>query len=1788
MSKKKKTDAERDLFESHEDDFFAAGESDDFWTDEFGEEAVRAATDEEDAVPGDEDADVPGDENTVEEAEDAGVSLAAESLPTADEIAEAIDAVAPPDEEQVAYEDPPPVEEELPPDEVETVLEAAPVEEAVEEEQNEPEEGLSHSDLDEAFFADGDEDGDEDEDEEPPGVSVLITAPEGGLAQEPEAPPTEMMTAPTRQSYTPSADEAEQAGRLVDVLVGEASSMTGEDKVVALLEAARVALVRLGDPARSEALSREALKEQPTSRPALSALSAALSELESWEELRIVMEQCANQEQGDSTAAEYLQDAALLALHRLNDPEGARVLLDASLERYPEDYLSLKLRRDLNRSSGDTEAVVEDLERMGKMLGGTQGAGCHFERGRLLLETLERPEEGLQAFWAARTADPRHVPAFLALESMLKRGERWVDLAGLYESEAAHAPPEDAWYHQAQAARVHARHTGNNEAALRDYRNALLAGGGIELRHEVQVFLASAELWNELGEELEAEVEAAEASARPHVQYRLAQAREAQGDLQGALDLYQEVARNPAAKPASAAVSRLLQARGDHEGLLAHWAKRLEVLDDPSTRVSLEFRMGEICETLLGDSERARGHYERILDTSPGYLPALESLEQVYSRLEEWSKLAAIYEQRALLANEASGKALQFHRAAAVWEFRLGNLDKAREFYERALEHEAHFPPSLDAFQRILEGEGNWKRLAQCLLAAGESATDGSEKVSLLYRAGRIHADKAQAPDRAAEVLRQCLELSPGFMPALNLLKELDQASASHQELFELMRREAESTEDADRRHWLLLAAAAAGERLEGVDPRPLVQQVLDEDPNHPGARQALEWGAIQAQDEQAIAGMYRQALETADSPHAITRLRTMLMRSLSSGEDASEALEVVEALLSDGDVEGAPLGVMARLAESHGSAEAAVQAALAGGSLYEAARIREQYLGNGEGALEGYQAALDENPEDEASLAAVLRLQQQAGDAEEMARAHRKLAEVSANASVRLVHANLAGNRFEVAGNSAEAMEAFSLAFAARPVRGKALDALRRLLVDAKDAEGIRALHAQRDRPDSLELAEDLLAAGDIGGAIEALGDSEDLVTLLRIESALEAAEDWSGVAECLDRRARMLNSDEARDALQAKKAWLLSEKLQETDAAWDYFSSQHEQSPEDSNVLEALARIAGARGEAALALQYLQGLVGLATEADVIARYHRRIADVHRVNDKLDEARSSYLSALEQLPGDREALQGLRAVGEVQEDWASVVSVLAREAVLVPSGERLGFFVRIAKTWEDLIGDLQVATESWRKVLEEDDTHVEALTHLVSLTEQVSDHSGFVFHGVALLDHVEGAARVSLLRRVGLCYADSLQQETDAVHYLEEAAEGDAPDVEAARALTRIRESRGEWEGVMDSLAMEAKGLGGVEGAGPLLRAVKIALGELRQTDAAAGLYEKVLSYDPDQKDALEYLSEHKYRAGDMEGAVPLYSRLERGAAEWDLEDFDVQIEACRFYSHYAQSLIQLGQPEEAKARLEKALDLNGNHLPSLKAVGPLYIQFGDWSRAESVCRQYLQLIGGSGDQEELASAYGALGRVEWALGKKEKAQNRFVKALDLAPNDVNALRGMGRALYSREDWKNLLDVYNDIIKYAREPSAILEAYLVKGHVLDVMMGLPEKAAQHFEKARHYRETLAERGESVSDLDRLAERSLLCLGEISLRKEEWPQAANFAVEGLAISQEGSESEALLRLVRVISQQSRNEGQDAAEELEKVCSLDEEWASSLRNVPLTNTARMHETLKTRVQVSPF
>ena len=170
----------------------------------------------------------------------------------------------------------------------------------------------------------------------------------------------------------------------------------------------------------------------------------------------------------------------------------------------------------------------------------------------------------------------------------------------------------------------------------------------------------------------------------------------------------------------------------------------------------------------------------------------------------------------------------------------------------------------------------------------------------------------------------------------------------------------------------------------------------------------------------------------------------------------------------------------------------------------------------------------------------------------------------------------------------------------------------------------------------------------------------------------------------------------------------------------------------------------------------------------------------------------------------------------------------------------------------------------------------------------------------------------------------------------------------------------------------------------------------------------------------------------------------------------------------------------------------------------MGPLYIESGEWKKAENVYRNLLKYTGGAGDSELLAETYACLGTIEWALEKRDKARQRFSKALAVQENNITALMGMGEVYYDEEDWSKLLNAYNSVIRFAHDPKSVIQAYLIKGHVLDVKMGLPDKAAQHYQKAKHYQETLSGEVKRPAQLERLAELALLKLSELALRENK------------------------------------------------------------------------------------
>jgi len=1043
------------------------------------------------------------------------------------------------------------------------------------------------------------------------------------------------------------------------------------------------------------------------------------------------------------------------------------------------------------------------------------------------------------------------------------------------------------------------------------------------------------------------------------------------------------------------------------------------------------------------------------------------------------------------------------------------------------------------------------------LRAAAASTRDGMETVSLYYRAARVLADHSNDVDGARNCLRKALEASPGFLPAVLLLKDLAANSGDLAELLNLERAHADMGEDVDRRHWRLLAAAEVA-RAIGDDAESLANTVIREEPSSDSAAreaavEVLERSALRAGDAEALARLYGGAA-------AWVRLAEVA----SEAGDTAELLRAVAAASAAGG--NAPFRTLARSAESAGRADVAAEALRAGGltATVDAVRV---------GAADGVFEALEVSADPALALSA-MRLRASPGEA---ARAQRALADSAVNGGVRANHARVAATLFRVAGDLDASRAAWELALAAQPTSRVAFDGLRAVLVAKKDGDGLRSLFATLSEDHRAGLGEALEEAGDLEGAAasyraELASASEPLPWSLRLERLLVTMGDWKGVLDLINDRAGSL-SEPLRAEGAARCRWILAEKLAGSDEAWEYYQKLQQADPDNRDVLEALARIAGARGETARAVSFLEDLARTAATPADAARYQRRMAEALEAANDADGAGAAYARALDLDPQDGASLAGLKRLGEAAGDWEAVVRVLERTAAISSGAERVERYAEVARLYEEKSQNRALAADAWRKVLDLAPEDQEALSHLLSLSEAGRDWNGFVQVGQALLPFLEGADRSAMQRRIGVVYHENLRRDDEAIRFFDAATGGAAVDAEAATALERIYSGRGDWDRAGDALQRVARSNASLPSRIEALgRAARMRMEMNRDRSGAGVLYDRLIEIDPDNHEALRFRAEHLFESGQFAAAAAIYEKLEPVESARDVEDFDEQVDVAMFYYRSAESLRRSGSGPEAMARYERALQLNPTHLPSLEAVGPMYTEAGQWQRADKVFKQILQLTGGHGNNEQLASVYANLGIVELNLGQPDKARKRFSKALELRANEVLALRGLARVLFQAGDWNNLLNIYNNIIYHTQEPSDVVDAYVAKGFVLDARLQLPDKAAQHFEKG------LAFDGNQPVTLLRLA--------ELALRRQDWPEAASISERGLAIAAPNTAERGCLLLVKAIAYQACGDAGAAAEGWSEACAQHESMPDMLAGTTLAAPEEAHSRLQQRLQAT--
>lgn len=596
-------------------------------------------------------------------------------------------------------------------------------------------------------------------------------------------------------------------------------------------ELARALTLELaGDGDAARALYEAALAADPGLEAALRALLPSLDP--------------ARVPQAFVALAEASPDRTQSALHHLYallvapDSEHSEVKerLERAVEADPSLPLTYRIAEQWARKKGDAEELAHWLRARRDIAADELAKALDLVREALLIaETdLDRAAELLQEAVRARPHDVGLRELFERLRPRAdpERGE-W------REAVAAQSGPRNKALLLLQAAFEFER-AGEQASAARAARAAWEAGGG-ELARIVSVrtALGTPEATRVSEELLSRAKQAADPIEQRELYWQLSEFDRARGDHSSAiLWMAALLERSPDYLPALRQLEQAYITSSREEDLEPVAAELARLLED---------REGEAHARLAARFRRRSGAWlltremaELALRRPEPPLWAIRTLA-TFARASNDPKVALAAERR--LADRAEhplDRATLSLRAAEA-AVRLGELERAKELLEAALQHAPDHLVALTTLAEVLEATGDFRGAAKGFEAVAEASSVDAHRVAAWYQAGLLWLERVDDPARGRLALEQATTIDPTHDEAVARLQELYSTAGDSQSLAALLARRLERVTDPEQRVALEVARSRA---LANVGEREAAKLALSaalaENPDHVEALEAF------------------------------------------------------------------------------------------------------------------------------------------------------------------------------------------------------------------------------------------------------------------------------------------------------------------------------------------------------------------------------------------------------------------------------------------------------------------------------------------------------------------------------------------------------------------------------------------------------------------------------------------------------------------------------------------------------------------------------------------------------------------------------------------------------------------------------------------------------------------------------------------------------------------------------------------------------------------------------------
>lgn len=1306
-----------------------------------------------------------------------------------------------------------------------------------------------------------------------------------------------------------------------------------------------------------------------------------------------------------------LRERARLLADLLDRPAEAIALWRAALEHAPDDDEALTRLQTARAAAGDHEAVWTLLGRRAVARGAGEGAARLWREAAVVAEVqLGDPARAVEAWRAVRAAAPGDAEAPGELLRLLAEAEDWAAFAALAEAQLEAGAGDERVELARQLARALDGPLGRAADAAAVWQVVLDGAPADPEALAARVRAAEAAGDDAAAADLLARLaQVAPTAEQAALWSRRAAVLEAAGDRAAALDAWRKAHEAaPDQRAPLTSLRRLALERGDFWTAARALVAELPFAADDAEALELDRMLGRLSDAELGDQLGAVAAWERVRGRRPDDLEALQALKTLYADLGRVDHLIGVLRDLLAAAPDDRARIAQLIDAGRLLEAQRADHAEAFECWWRAWRlSEGDAPEVLDALRRLAERGGLWDRYLDALVDAERRAGDRGRRVALLVEQAQVVADHLGDIARAVGVARSALRLAPEEGPALALLERLAPQVGAWAPLVESWRAVADGQRTGDRRGALLLQAARAAET-----------RLADPDLSFELFAEASAAGAEGADDD--------------------------LVRLAAAHDRWAQLIEVFTRRWQALTQTKAQLAVLHRLAE-----------------------LLETRAGDWERAFEQYVLALQLEPRDEATRAAVFRLAD-AHDAWSIVERVFELKARDAEAPWKAIAllqdlATLQAERF---GAPQRAFETLRRAFAIESWNEKTHLALRavaerigawRDLARFFEEEGGWAaeqharLRLYREAADLFRAHGEATEAARVLRKVAELAPDDAAVVDERL-GLLRAGEAPAALAEALERAVRDADAERravwlreladlyagplADPAAEARALDRLLALLPADDALFDRLAAALTAAGDHRALDQRLARRAqhhearlkAARGrddggaEAAIASEALHAT--LQRRAELLEGHLQQPREAFRLRARVAADTPDDLDLLFRLADDADAAEG----------HAELLACAERSAQVADPDHLFAVLLLVGRTARDRFRNVRKALGALTRALDLRPDDVALAREVADLLERRQRHGELLaLHervGPALVARVgEDADAPAVRARWAVAVADlqseRLYRHADAVATLRRvAAAADAHPV-ALRRLRALAVKAEDAAAVCEAtvaLAERTHGAPRVE----LLEAGARDVQRLGDDDAAVALWRRVLALDPDHPEASAGLRRVAEKRQDWDLLVEQHAARAAGAAT-DAERVAAWVALGRLHQE------RRADPAAAEAAWRQVLATEPEHLDALEAcltlahargdgptVDALLVRLGaglDATRDERVLTRLSPFVAGL--QLDRARAAQAAGDDDAALARLEDAHRR-------APARHDVGQALADLLYARGDLRAAARLY------------------------------------------------------------------------------------------------------------------------------------------------------------------